>query len=198
MDMKFVFTVIEKSDMVADTIDILMKAYAYSFNIILSGETPHRTWEGDPLQGGGVPLAGGIRGSLCHVRGDWEFFTLLFHFGRWDSATEMCPFCLAAANRNDRAWLDFSDAAWWRAHIRTHSSYIDNLIASGRPVPILFDPIFGIIGLRLGCVMVDVLHTLDLGITAHIVANTIWYFAVIMEFTAALTSKNASSVASMT
>jgi hypothetical protein len=47
-------------------------------------------------------------------------------------------------------------------------------------VPILFDPIYGIIGLPLGCVMVDVLHTLYLGITAHIVANTIWYFAVIM------------------
>jgi hypothetical protein len=73
MDMNFVFTVIKKPDMVADTIDILMKAYAYSFNIILSGETPHRTWDGGPLQGGGVPLAGGIRGSLCQVRGDWEF-----------------------------------------------------------------------------------------------------------------------------
>ena len=180
LDMKFVFTVIKKTDLVQDSLDHLMKAFAWSLNVILSGETPHVSWDGVRLQGGGLPLAAGHRGSLCKVRGDWEFFTQLFHFGRWDSATEMCPFCLAASNRRDRAWSDFSDDAWWRDHIRTHQSYIDNLIRCGRPLPILFDPVLGVIGLRLSCVMVDVLHTLDQGISSHIVANCIWYFAIIV------------------
>ena len=32
-------------------------------------------------------------------------------------------------------------------------------------------------GLRLECVMIDVLHTVDLGIAAHIVANIMWLIA---------------------
>ena len=37
----------------------------------------------------------------------------------------------------------------------------------------------GIVGLRLECVMVDVLHTVDQGIASHIIANICWLLAVV-------------------
>ena len=44
----------------------------------------------------------------------------------------------------------------------------------------MFRPNVGVIGLRLSCVMVDILHTIDQGVGSHIVANIIWYYAVLM------------------
>ena len=61
---RFVFTVIKKSGMRADTLDEILKIFAQSFNILLSGKDP------DTNQ----PLANGWRGALCQVRGDWQFY----------------------------------------------------------------------------------------------------------------------------
>ena len=36
-----------------------------------------------------------------------------------------------------------------------------------------------VIGLRLECIMVDVLHTVDLGVAAHVVGKVLWLLAVI-------------------
>jgi hypothetical protein len=77
----FLFSVVKKTDFVADTLDTLMEAFSWSMNVLLSGQSPHATWQGHPMQGGGVDLApGGYRGALCQVRGDWEFYTQVFLF----------------------------------------------------------------------------------------------------------------------
>ena len=34
------------------------------------------------------------------------------------------------------------------------------------------------IGMRLECIMVDVLHTVDLGVTLHILGNIFWIFVM--------------------
>ena len=56
-----------------------------------------------------------------------------------------------------------------------HEGYIAFLVASGQEVPILFQAE----GFRLENIMIDVLHTCDLGITAHIVGNVLWFLAVV-------------------
>ena len=177
---KFLFTVVKKSDCVADTLETLAQAFSWSMNVCLSGQTPHRSWRGDPMEGGGQDLALGYRFALAQMRGDWEWFTTLFHFPRWDQAEMMCPFCRASSSIAGHEWSDFSSAAWWRHTVWEHEDYISYLHTTGRAVPVFFRPNIGTYGLRLSSVCVDILHTVDQGVGSHIVANTIWYFAVLM------------------
>jgi hypothetical protein len=177
---KFLFTVVKKSDMVADTLDKLMEAFSWSCNVLLSGQSPHSSWQGHALPDGGLDLAFGYRASLCQIRGDWEFYTQLFYFSRWDQGEMMCPFCRASSTVREHSWTDFGPDAWWRDTIWEHEDYISYLRATGRAIPVMFRPNGGIIGLRLSCVMVDILHTIDQGVGSHIIANATWYYAVLM------------------
>ena len=53
--------------------------------------------------------------------------------------------------------------AGWRDTRRSHESYLAEV---GAEIQILF---LKSIGLRLECIMIDILHTVDLGIAAHII-----------------------------
>ena len=53
------------------------------------------------------------------------------------------------------------------------------LHAEGLAVPVLFACL---LGFRLECVMVDVLHTVDQGVASHIVGSVIWLVAVVQNF----------------
>ena len=173
--------VIKKSEMIPETMDSLMRVFAWSCNVMLSGETPLTDYHQPPrhLNGGGVTLANGYRGCLTQVRGDWEFFVALFHFPRWDQEV-MCPFCDATSEAG-RPWSDCSLDAGWRDTIWTHTTYMEHLRLVGRPIPVFFLPIGGIIGLRLCNVMADTMHTVDLGVNPHIVGNILWYFVVVLN-----------------
>ena len=94
---RFVATLIKKSDFVDGTVQAITRILAWSFNALLSGETPALDWEGRPLAGGGAPLAGGWRAALCQVRGDWAFYCELFKFPQWNSAERMCWMCKASS-----------------------------------------------------------------------------------------------------
>ena len=59
----------------------------------------------------------------------------------------------------------------WRATRRTHEKFLAGLAAKGKDVAPMFKHTTG---LRLECVMIDVLHTADLGVTAHILGNILW------------------------
>jgi hypothetical protein len=174
MQSRFLFTTVRKNDMVADAMDHLLKVFAWSMNVMLSGQTPHTDWSGNPLLGGGQDLAGGLRGALCQVRGDWEFYCQVFGFGRHNQEL-MCPFCRASGTLADLTWTDFTPTAHWRRTLWTHESYIAYLRHNGLAVPMLFRIA---LGLRLECTMVDVLHTVDLGLTGHICGNVIWWLVI--------------------
>jgi hypothetical protein len=177
---KFLFTVVRKTDMVADTMDKLIEAFAWSMNVCLSGQTPLQSWQQHPLEGGGQDLAFGYRFALAQLRGDWEWYTQLFYFPQWNAAERMCPFCRASATNRAHSWTDFGPDAWWRDTVWEHEDYIAYLRATGRALPVMFRPGVGVIGLRLSCVTVDILHTIDQGVGSHIIGNTIWYYAVLM------------------
>jgi len=53
---------------------------------------------------------------------------------------------------------------------------MDHLQRNGLLIPMLFR---AVLGLRLECTMVDVLHTVDLGLTAHVCGNIIWWLVII-------------------
>ena len=174
---RFLFTTVRKSDMVADSLDHLLKIFSWSCNVLLSGQTPHSDWNNNPQPGGGLELAGGLRGAICQVRGDWEFYCQLFGFGQWNS-DHMCPFCRASSTNDALTWTDFTAGANWRRTLWTHESYMDYLRLNGFAIPMLFRMA---LGFRLDCIMVDILHTVDLGLTANVCGNVVWWLVIIVN-----------------
>ena len=102
---RFVATIIKKSDMVPGTIDAIMKVLSWSFNALLSGRLPALSWDNTPLGDGGELLAGGWRGALCQMRGDWAYYCEVFNFPKWNGAERMCFLCRASSTDAALAWV---------------------------------------------------------------------------------------------
>ena len=105
---------------------------------------------------------------MVHVRGDWEFMANTLGLQSWANKVNMCWLCSASNSLPGLLWHDMSDGAGWRATRRTHESYLQDLRNSGAPKPFIFD---AIVGLSLPCMTIDVLHAVDLGVTAHLIGN---------------------------
>ena len=160
---------IRKNDLTDETLDALWEVFGWSMNVLLSGILPERDWSGNDVPSGGRYVAEGWRGSLIQIRGDWEeFLCSAFGFPYRNAAGNMCWMCSASNAVGRLLWTAVGDSAGWRATRRTHAACVAELLAQRRPVNPLFSVV---IGLLLSCVMVDVLHCMDLGITAHVVAN---------------------------
>eukprot|EP00959_Pyramimonas_sp_CCMP1952_P280677 5866852-Pyramimonas_sp.AAC.1 len=61
----FLFSGVRKSDMAPQTLDLLMQAFSWSANVLLTGQTPMTDWLGNDVSGGGSTLAGGWRGQVA-------------------------------------------------------------------------------------------------------------------------------------
>ena len=173
---RFLFTVLRKSEMSEDTLDAALRIMSWSFNILIEGVTPSVDWAGRPLRGGGEQLAGSWRGALCQVRGDWAFFKECFHFPQWNGATRMCWICRASSVIENLLWTNCRANAGWRQTLWTDQAYRRFLRREGLAVPVL---LAAVAGMRLENIMIDVLHTVDLGISAHILANVFWILAIV-------------------
>ena len=177
---RFVLTVIRKSDMVAGTMDAILKVASWSFNILLSGEHPERNYHGMPAPfTRGSKLADGWCGSLCQIRGDWQFYCEVFLFPQWNCNDAMCWLCRASSVDPRILWTDHRCCAGWRSTLWTHETYMQYLRDEGRPQPTLLAEVTG---LRLEQIMIDILHTVDQGVSAHIIGNILWIVAVVRSF----------------
>ena len=172
---RFLFTIVRKSEMVPETLDRIFHIMSWSFNALLAGKTPVKDHDGYNTIGGGEVLAHGLRGVLCQIRGDWQFYQEVFKFPAWNGALEMCWLCRASSTIPGLAFIDFGNTAGWRATPWSHEAYMEKKRGEGF-VPVL---LASVLGLRLECVMIDILHTVDLGIGAHIIGNILFIFAVV-------------------
>ena len=172
---RFVFTILRKSEMNRRTLDTVFRIFAWSMNILLSGVTPAASWVGRALKDGGRDLASGWCGAMCQVRGDWDFYREVFNFPAWNTAIRMCWMCQASSTIRNLAWTDLGPDAGWRATRWTHCGYLAYLRAAGLLAPALLT---AVLGLRLECIMVDVLHTVDQGVASHIIGNVFWLIAI--------------------
>ena len=171
---RFVFTVLRKGEMVAETLDAVFRIMGWSFDCMLDGEFPSANWYGRASEQRGV-LAGGWRAAVCEARGGWAFYTEVFKFPSWNGAERMCWLCKANSTIRDLAFSNFATNSRWRNTRWSHESYLAHLRALGLAIPAL---LVCIIGFRLECVMVDTLHTVDQGVASHIIGNVFWLIAV--------------------
>ena len=167
MEKKFLATCINKSDIVPATYAGIFSVLAWSFNVMLTGVWPEVDWLGRAQPIRKEYLANGYRGCLTQVRGDWEYYCSIFSFPKWNEADRMCWMCDASSS-GPLAFSNCSHDAPWRATRHTHESYMAMLTAQGKPLPSLFAEV---VGLRLECVSIDVLHACDLGFAAHVLGN---------------------------
>ena len=177
LDSRFLFTVIRSKDMLPNTLDKLMEAFSWSLNQCLRGETDTVDWCGVPIHGATCqPLCGDFRAALCQCRGDLEFLCKLFHFPKWMEADNCCPFCRASNSNPRLLWSNVRPDAPWRGTLWTHAERMHFLRTGGFAIPALF--VF-CIGFTLSCVHIDSLHTMELGMSAHVAANVMWHIAIV-------------------
>lgn len=169
---RFPITCTRKSDLLRDgsTLESIFKIISWSLNTMLQGATPTHDADGMPLDNGGQPLAGPWRGACIQVRGDWQFFCQAFNFPQWNSHVRMCWLCRASNIDGRLCWTNFNSNAPWRGTAWSHESYLADLASRGADAPSLFN----IVGLRVECVMVDILHCVDLGVAGQVVGNALY------------------------
>ena len=170
---RFLMTCIKKSLICEGTIEAIAKLLGWSFNVLLTGVEPVMDENGNALPSGAARyLAGGYRGVLVKVRGDWEFFNTIFMVPHWKSLSRMCWLCMAVGDPNSALKYSRTDAgAPWRATRCSHQTFLRWCRAEGAGIGAFFRYMQGLI---IDCIMIDVLHTVDLGVFAHACANIIW------------------------
>ena len=142
---------------------------SWSVNVLLNGETPTTRWELPPASGVN-PLAGQYRAALVQVRGDWAFYAKVFQIPNWNAGPRMCWLCRASDTDPGLPWTDCRTSAAWRDTLWCDEDYRRYLIDSGMAIPV---HLLLAIGLRLECLMGDVLHAVDQGYSPHVIGNTV-------------------------
>ena len=108
---RFLFTILKKDSMTTATLDVLWRVFAWSMNALLTGITPERDWNQQPIEGGGEYIAGGWRGALVQLRGDWEFYANTLGPETWASAANMRWLCSASNTVAHLLWHNFGPDA---------------------------------------------------------------------------------------
>lgn len=165
-----------------DTIKVLSRVWAWSFTWCLLGIHPTTDWTGAPWSAGSkeASLAGQPLATVSDVT------IVLAVLGLCADLEELCnqyklrhfnslgPCFLCRATAHDLVggcpWTDFAPRALWR---RTKEALPLDGSAVGPPND---HPIWTIPGLTVFCVMFDILHTLDLGVAAHVVGSCLEEF----------------------
>ena len=111
-------------------------------------------------------LCGGFNFCLIQCRGDWEWYSNYRELPAWNQKANCCWLCKATPN-GPLAWTNGDETATWRAEAKTHESFLADLAANGKEP----HPIFQIQTMTIRGVMPDILHTMDQGITPHVIAN---------------------------
>ena len=168
---RFVFTFVRKVDYTKETLDRIFELLAWSVNAMARGETPALDWDRKPLLQAPGRLAGLYSAVLAQVRGDWQFYVEIFQLPPWNGALRMCWLCRASSALESLSFNNCGPNAGWRHTRFTDESYRAHLRGLGMAIPVL---LLFVIGLRLECIMIDALHSLDLGYTSHCIANTMW------------------------
>ena len=158
------------------TWDCLFQIFCWSMRHLLLGVWPSKRHDGQPWEKtdrsrarkGGQEL--GFHAGLLQVRGDWLFYKLVFDFPQWTS--KACCWRCGARNTpgHDYDFRDPSQDAAWR-QLRYTGIDFNSILRDEGITP---STLFGCPGFNIDMVMVDWLHTMDLGVLAEVIGNVFW------------------------
>jgi hypothetical protein len=157
-----------------DTLQSVFEVVAWSFRCLADGVAPSCRHDGSPFTasdkciriqpGTALPRAG-----LVQVRGDWEGLVQFFRLRSYNSEF-FCWQCNATASSGPHCYKDFSRDAGHRATKIDHQQYLEGCALE------LAQPsfLFRCPGFDLGMLVVDSMHSADLGCFADAVGSIFW------------------------
>ena len=153
------------------TIDSIFGILLWCMICLLAGRMPTKRHDGtewlpsDKSRRKGCKL--GFMAALLQVRGDWAFLKQIFGFKGWSSAS-ICWKCMA--NVSDLPWVDFTSNAKWRGTRLTLKDMLARLLQE----KVRLSPLFSLPGFDISMIVIDVLHTMDLGCSQDAMGNIFW------------------------
>ena len=114
------YALVLKSEIAVGTLNELLKVFGWSMNVLLSGIVPDRNHDDLPLPNARGYVADGIRGCLCQIRGDWEFYAVALGMAHWKNKANMCWLCKASHDDPRYYFQQFGKWTRWRAQ-REHT-----------------------------------------------------------------------------
>lgn len=153
------------------TIDAMLNIFTWSLRCLLLGKWPTHRHDKMPWKPSDKSRSGSVGGTelgfhacLLQVRGDWAWMKQIFGFKGWSSHA-ICWKCLA--NKGDIPYTDFSLEAKWRSTRHHPASIVDRLHKEA----VTISPLFQAPGFCPSMICVDILHCLDLGVSADALGN---------------------------
>lgn len=130
---------------------------------LAEGHTPTTDEKGRTLPAemeteSGQPVQAGM---VFSITGDLEWFYNEFGFPR-PNTQNPCPWC--KCDKGEIPWNDFRSSADWR----------NNLVSPEEMMSAFHHKLFSVPGVNPLAISIDCLHTLDLGVSSHIVSNLLW------------------------
>ena len=157
------------------TWDRIWDVFAWSMRCCLMGSYPSRRhdkmeWQKSDRHRRAKANQTFDRIACCvQARGDWAFYAKVFLLSSW-SEGNICWKCDARKRRGPDSFHDCSSYATWRSRRREANSYLDDQVAAGGE-PSHF---FSIPNMQVQDIMIDWLHTMDLGVSQDIIGNVFW------------------------
>ena len=158
------------------TLDAIMEVLCWSFRSIITGSFPKTRHDGSAFtsqEKQRSTLVGplGAHGGILQVRGDWSYYKRLFSFPGWQSK-RICWRCAASREGDACPYTVFGEEAAWRSQ---RYSAVDFWKEYHKQVKDP-SPLFQLPGFSLDFIAIDILHALDLGVTADIIGNVFFEF----------------------
>lgn len=169
-DQHFVLAAVPKSCTTGGTWQAIWRWIVWSLEALVRGVHPDRDPEGRPCREAGAPIIkGGMYAFVWGFCADLEYFSSELKLPH-HSANRFCWRC--RCDRSDEhAWTDFSVQAPWRETTLTAQELVDTEMAH---------PFFDRkIGTSLATIMLDSMHTLDLGVSLYCMGSVL--FTIIFD-----------------
>ena len=179
LDTRLLFSMLKQREIEKDvTMDQFYNVLRWSFEHLASGKFPTRDHNGIPFSEDydirrfrqrDKWLAGGYVGAWAEMRGDWKWLRETLHLQNHYGANYLCHLCRAHRHITRLLFTNFdSDAAYTRTTVTSEDWwwYYANAI--------LVCPLIMIPGFNIFHVLIDALHSLELGLHQHMSASIMW------------------------
>ena len=155
-----------------ETLQKLYAIIAWSFNVIAAGTWPHcdhngQAWPADSMQArkAGHPLAGGVRGFVIEILGDWKWIKESFKLQQHYNAMDCCHLCFATKGSGVFNFARFHPDAYGQRPRRTTQAYTQSFLPGQPPA------LSQIIGFCILMLLVDFMHSDHQGVSSWTSAN---------------------------
>ena len=169
LDTRLAFTMIRVQDIAPQTLHTVYSVMLWSFEALAVGTFPYNDHAGRPFSHTyhpmrfkmrGKPLAGGITGAFCELRGDWKFLKEVLQLvEHYNGVDRICHLCKVRKFADGMRYTNFQRDAPHRDTTINNTDWLLKYLAAAAISPLLLIP-----GFHIWKAHFDSMHCIDLGI----------------------------------